>query len=269
MLAILPTATENIVEALPVEDTLNELQKQKAERLARSVPPSEVSTDFPSVPPSATDVDGKSMTNFSESESFVHASQQITDAGSGEKANAMPQRKRNKRELWDDLKVTGTTSMKWDWWPLLTLVAIARAFTLIYTLSLLTLLTRIQLNLLGRRNYLASVVSLASPPSSSHDNSHQIFLENHDDDNFDNAYGNDYETNRKYLSFSWWLLHRGCKDIMQKVLQAVKEVFGTLNPREDISLEKLSELTVEVRKRVEGATEHDRRYISFPYISLH
>ena len=133
--------------------------------------------------------------------------------------------------------------------------AISRAFTLIYTLGLLTLLTRIQLNLLGRRNYLASVVSLASPPSTGT----KISLENHDDDNFENAYGNDFETNRKYLSFSWWLLHRGCKDIMEKVVQAVKEVFGPLNPREDITLEKLSQLTVMVRKKIEGFTEEERK----------
>src|SRR4051812_3572501 len=120
------------------------------------------------------------------------------------------------------------------------MTAIARAFTLLYTLSLLTLLTRIQLNLLGRRNYLASVVSLASPPQSGS----KISLENRDDDNFEHAYGNDFETNRKYLSFSWWLLHRGCKDIMEQVLAAVKEVFAPINPREDITLDRLSLLTI-------------------------
>jgi peroxin-3 len=140
-------------------------------------------------------------------------------------------------------------------WKANSKTAISRAFTLIYTLSLLTLLTRIQLNLLGRRNYLASVVSLASPPKQDS----RINLENREDDNFDQAYGNDFETNRKYLSFSWWLLHRGCKDIMEKVTAAVKEVFGPLNPREDITLQRLSELTVLVRKKIEGFTEEDRK----------
>ena len=134
-------------------------------------------------------------------------------------------------------------------------IAIARAFTLIYTLALLTLLTRIQLNLLGRRNYLASVVALASPPKQGR----KIQMENRDDDGLENAYGNDFDTNRKYLSYSWWLLHRGCKEIMNEVVQASKEVFGPLNPREDISLERLSELTVEVRKRVEGSTDEERK----------
>ena len=133
--------------------------------------------------------------------------------------------------------------------------AITRAFTLIYTLALLTLLTRIQLNLLGRRSYLSSVVSLATGGMEQS----TISLENHDDDNPDQAYGNDFETNRRYLTFSWWLLHRGWREVMLKVEAAVKEVFGGLSPRDDISMQKFSELTLEVRKKVEGATEAERQ----------
>jgi peroxin-3 len=85
-----------------------------------------------------------------------------------------------------------------------------------------------------------------------------ISLENHDDDNSDQAYGNDFETNRQYLTFSWWLLHRGWKQVMLRVEEAVKEVFGALSIRDDITMERFSELTLEVRKRVEGATEAER-----------
>jgi peroxin-3 len=85
-----------------------------------------------------------------------------------------------------------------------------------------------------------------------------ISLENHDDDNPDQAYGNDFETNRQYLTFSWWLLHRGWKKVMLKVEAAVKEVFGALSIRDDITMQRFSELTLEVRKRVEGATEAER-----------
>ncbi|ORX96555.1 Peroxin-3 [Clohesyomyces aquaticus] len=241
VLAILPTATENILDAIPVEQVLEELQKHKAERLARSVGPSEIAS---SAPPSVTDDDGKSLTSF-QSEGYVHASQLAepqaeNSDGSAEAApQSSPQPKKTKAQLWNEMKIG----------------SISRAFTLLYTLSLLTLLTRIQLNLLGRRNYLASVVSLASPPTEET----RINLENNDDDNFGNAYGNDFETNRRYLSLSWWLLHRGCIELMHKVTAAVKDVFGTLNPREEITLEKLSEFTLEVRKKVEGATEEERR----------
>jgi len=100
-------------------------------------------------------------------------------------------------------------------------------------------------------------VSLATPPAATQ--ASQISLENHDDDNYDNVYGNDFDTNRKYLTFSWWLLHRGCKDIMQRVETAVKDVFGPVSPREDITLERLSQLVLEVRTKVEGSTEIERR----------
>lgn len=136
-------------------------------------------------------------------------------------------------------------------------IAIARAFTLIYSLTLLTLLTRIQLNLLGRRNYLASVLSLASQSP----NEPIIHLEDHDEDNVERAYGNDFETNRKYLTFSWWLLHRGWRDIMKKVDAAVKDVFGQSKVTEDLPLNKLSSLIIDVRKRVEGSTPEERKYV--------
>jgi peroxin-3 len=134
--------------------------------------------------------------------------------------------------------------------------AITRSFTLIYTLALLTLLTRIQLNLLGRRSYLSSVVSLATGGGVEQST---ISLENNDDDNPDQAYGNDFETNRRYLTFSWWLLHRGWREVMLKVEAAVKDVFSTLSPRDDVTMQRFSELTLEVRKRVEGVTELDRQ----------
>ncbi|KAH0361178.1 Peroxin-3, partial [Aureobasidium melanogenum] len=235
VLALLPTIREEIIGALPVEDITNELQRQRSEKLARSTGPSEAaSSEFPSAPPSTTD-DSASISSFHPG-SYIHASQM---ADSQDAKSLL--KKKSKAQLWNDMKISSIT----------------RALTLLYTLSLLTLLTRIQLNLLGRRTYLSSVVSLANPPNPS--DSTRISLENNDDDNYDNVYGNDFETNRKYLTFSWWLLHKGTKDIVDKVTAAVKDVFGPINPREDMTLERLSELILEVRKKVEGVTEAERR----------
>jgi peroxin-3 len=49
---------------------------------------------------------------------------------------------------------------------------------------------------------------------------------------------------------------------MAKVEMSVREVFGPLSPREDITLEKLSELVLQVRKKVEGSTETERRFLT-------
>lgn len=109
------------------------------------------------------------------------------------------------------------------------------------------MLTRIQLNLLGRRSYLSSVVSLAtgSPQAT-------INLENNDDDNPQPSYGSDFEINRRYLTFSWWLLNRGWADIMQRVEGAVRQVFGHLSPRDTLTLETFSALTTQCRQLIEG-----------------
>lgn len=238
VLALLPTATENILDALPVERITQDLQQKKAERLGRSIGTLEDASLNPSSGPSSVaDEDGKSLASL-QSEGYVHASQ-TTASGSGSETLEAQRPTKSKAQLWNDLKISSIT----------------RAFTLLYTLSLLTLLTRIQLNLLGRRNYLSSVVSMAS--HSPQDPT--ISLENLDDDNAEQTYGNDFETNRKFLTFSWWLLHRGWRDTMEKVEAAVKAVFGPINPREDIPLEKLSALILEVRRRVEGATAEERR----------
>jgi len=50
---------------------------------------------------------------------------------------------------------------------------------------------------------------------------------------------------------------------MLKVETAVNEVFSTLSPREDVTMQMFSELTLEVRKRVEGVTEADRQVTSW------
>src|SRR5690348_4993856 len=70
ILALLPTATDNIMAELETERITFALQEQKASKLAREGRPS----DLGSTPPSVTDDDGRS--NISQhSESGVHASQ--------------------------------------------------------------------------------------------------------------------------------------------------------------------------------------------------
>ena len=233
--------------------------EEGGEKWGKVLPTSDVApSDLSSSTPSAADEDGRSMKSF-QSESYVHASQ-MDKSSSGLSGDQPP---RTKAQLWNDLKITGQYLC---WKPIrlhrLTFSAIARAFTLIYSLALLTLLTRIQLNLLGRRNYLASVVSLANQSP----NEPTIHLENRDDDNAERAYGNDFETNRQYLTFSWWLLHRGWRDIMTKVEAAVKDAFGSLKPTEDLPLTRLSSLILDVRRQVEGSTPDERKYV--PYICI-
>lgn len=120
------------------------------------------------------------------------------------------------------------------------------------------MLTRVQLNLLGRRSYLSSVVSLAT--GSAHA---AISLEDNDDVSPDQVYGSDFDMNRKYLTFSWWLLNRGWADLMRRVEAAVRNSFGHLSPRDVITFDAFSEMTLKVRKAVEGATPEERSKASW------
>jgi len=110
VLAILPTATDNILDALPVEQVLAELQRQKAERLARSVGPSEVSTaDLPSASPSLADDESKSL----QSSEYVHASQVAEISSGSDELKLQPsipsaKSKKSKAQLWNDMKIQCT-----------------------------------------------------------------------------------------------------------------------------------------------------------------
>jgi peroxin-3 len=100
---------------LPVEQLLDELQQQRAERLAKSVGPSEVSTaDLSSPPPSTVDNgDGKSMA----SESFVHTSQMAESSVEGSPGKLKPPTlasKKNKTQLWNQMKIDCLSSQAPD-----------------------------------------------------------------------------------------------------------------------------------------------------------
>ncbi|KAL2200956.1 Peroxin-3 [Corynascus similis CBS 632.67] len=246
VLALLPTATANILNAMNTEQITYEIQQIKGSATARAR--SIGSTSPPSMSEAnVTDDDGRSIITVSaQSEAGVQTTPisattpsnaavpegQTTNA-SPETLLAPPKPRKTKRQLWDDLKISSIT----------------RAYTLLYTLSLLTMLTRIQLNLLGRRSYLSSVVSLATGSNATPGT---INLENNDDDGAEQAYGTDFEVNRKYLTFSWWLLNRGWVDVMQRVEAAVRQVFGHLSPRDTITLHTFSKLSHDVRSIIEG-----------------
>ena len=173
-----------------------------------------------------------------QSSSYVHASQITESEGS-----SPPRPRKSKGELWNEIKIASIT----------------RAFTLLYTLSLLTFLTKIQLNLLGRLSYISSVIALAQPSPA--ERAFAISLEDNDGPGSPGGpiYGNEFETNRRYLAFTWYLLNKGYAKIMTEVRAAVTEVFGTISPTEAISVEKFSDLTLQVRQKVEGADAERRR----------
>lgn len=99
VLALLPTATENILEAFPVEELTQELQRKRAERLARTSGSDVLTSErSSSTAPSVAEEDGKSLTSF-QADSFIHASQLADSTTSDE------QPRRSKAQLWNDVKI--------------------------------------------------------------------------------------------------------------------------------------------------------------------
>jgi peroxin-3 len=113
VLALLPSATDNILAELETERISFELQQQKAAKLARNGEPHP--SDLGSGPPSMTDDDSKSMASL-QSESGVHASQiavpsasAVGDGPQDGKQQAQ-KAKKTKLQLWNDLKISGMSS---------------------------------------------------------------------------------------------------------------------------------------------------------------
>lgn len=114
VLAILPTATENILDAIPVEQVLEELQRQKAERLSRSVGPSEIASSAPpSVAETTETTEDDAQSSSQQTDGFIHASQVVTDGNST--ASPVPvvlesseekKSKKSKAQLWNEMKIS-------------------------------------------------------------------------------------------------------------------------------------------------------------------
>ncbi len=109
VLALLPTATDNILAELETERITFELQQQKAAKLAKAEDVR--ASELGSAPPSATDDDGRSTMSL-QSESGIHASQlavppPIASGDGPQDGGQQAQRARkSKLQLWNDLKIS-------------------------------------------------------------------------------------------------------------------------------------------------------------------
>lgn len=156
-------------------------------------------------------------------------------------------------------------------WNELKVVSLSQAVTSVYGIVLLTLQTHIMLNLIGRYSYLASVVSMGERPPQDAEGMEDEALEaafdaaermdsppapaDRDDDGSGTGAGPgagiDPHTERLYLTFSWWLLHRGWDRLAQRVRGAVESTFGQLSIMSPLSWHDFDRLLRSVRRKVE------------------
>lgn len=209
ILALLPSLGIQVISKYNVEAIRRELQALRSNKEGDNMESSTLSR--------ASEPDSLAASQTSETSEPASSSQLL------EGSYVKPA---SKFELWHDLQIQSLT----------------RAFTLIYSSALLVLLTRLQLNILGRQTYVDSVKELAS---------NEINLEpsEHED-----------TVNRQYLTFSWWILNKGWESLAQRVQATIEQATADINPRTELTLAQLHELFGKIQYNIdhpanlEGAT---------------
>lgn len=109
---------------------------------------------------------------------------------------------------------------KTELWNLLKIKTITRTLTLLYTVSGLFLITRLQLNILARRSYLESAIQMAGVKSTNND------IDPHEN----------YIIEQSYLSLSWWLLNKGWSNLSSIIEALVVKKFEKITPKTELSI---------------------------------
>ncbi|KAL1917917.1 uncharacterized protein VTP21DRAFT_3751 [Calcarisporiella thermophila] len=133
--------------------------------------------------------------------------------------------KQTKAQLLQDLKILTFT----------------RTISSLYLLTLLTLLTHVQLNLLGRFTYISSVFAMQENEATG-----ETSLRMQEQ----SGLGADVE--RRYLAFSWWILHVGWQQCVERVRAAVEKVFGAVPLKRKLTYGEIVRMVEDVREEVEG-----------------
>ncbi|CUS23522.1 LAQU0S10e02366g1_1 [Lachancea quebecensis] len=151
---------------------------------------------------------------------------------------------KSKAELWNELKLKSLTKL----------------CTVIYSTSSLLLLTRLQLNILARREYIETAVKVAVDKESSqssiagwlaswwHTGTLAALKEDekeHEDSKLSEkaqqSRRSSYINEQAFLSFSWWLLNRGWLQFKSLAEDLVERHFGDLNPRDMLTVEEFGD----------------------------
>lgn len=121
------------------------------------------------------------------------------------------------------------TQSKGELWAEIKMLSLARSIASLYLLALLVMQTHVQLNLIGRYKYLGSLVDEAEKEQAREKSGVQGRMGGIDSpkgkEDRSTRGGIDAQTEVQYLTFSWWLLNEGWKDVVQRVQDGVEQVF--------------------------------------------
>ena len=160
------------------------------------------------------------------------------------------ERRATKLQLWNQIKLTSFSCV----------------LTTLYALVLLSLQTYIQLNLIGRRSYISALQAQARDESRERQAStepHHITLQGEKESMVSGAVTPDMaedeqgrlvqETEKQYLTSSWWFLHRGWATLAERVQSAVRTELDEVPLKTIFTLPHFQELVQRLRERIEGS----------------
>ncbi|KAK0199879.1 Peroxin-3 [Desarmillaria ectypa] len=268
VLALIPTLSEQIMEGMDVEALIQELQnfgKARPAPLPLNVEdehgsPQSMSSNMSVMSEAASVVSLGSSSEMSfQPESDMSLSASVSSISPSEvslpDSNASStsfSSSKTKASLWNSVKI----------------LSITRTLTLIYTTTLLSLLTSQQLALLGRARYLSSVLATAREERLAESIEEQLSItgllfgntgeqmEELMSGNFsvlfsDLPEGPTEDTEARFLTMSWWLIHVGWKDVGERVRTCVEDVFEGVSLKTRLTLSDLHRLIIDVRRRID------------------
>lgn len=125
----------------------------------------------------------------------------------------------------------------------------------LYAVTLLAILLRIQLNLIGRYTYLESLDLLDSSNQGLSQDDSNIQMDpdrNHRKSKRVSKFLS-FESEQKYLCISWYLINRGTRLLIERALEVTQQVFEGVDLGRKLSLEQFEDLLNQVRQELERA----------------
>ncbi|KAI0049914.1 hypothetical protein FA95DRAFT_1488242 [Auriscalpium vulgare] len=170
------------------------------------------------------------------------------------------------------------TRSKAEIWREIKMLTVTRTLTVMYSMTLLSVFTNIQLSLLGRFKYVQSVIQLERDEEerAKFDTETSVaslffsFSERRADEWEDESIwreGVSEETERKFLTLSWWILNVGWKDVGERVRRGVEEVFEDVSLKGKLGVVELHRLISDVRRRVEHEITFEGRERRINFLS--
>ncbi|KAK0450417.1 Peroxin-3 [Desarmillaria tabescens] len=268
VLALIPTLSEQILEGMDVEALIQELQnfgKAKSASLSLNV----------------EDENGSSR-SMSSSMSVVSEAASVVSLGSSSEMSFQPESDMSMSASVSSISPSevslpdstasstsfSSSKTKASLWNAVKILSLTRTLTLIYTTTLLSLLTSQQLALLGRARYLSSVLAAAREERLAESIEEQLSItgllfgnageqmEELMSGNLsvlfsDLPEGPTEDTEARFLTMSWWLLHVGWKDVGERVRSSVEDVFEGVSLKTRLTLTDLHRLILDVRRRID------------------